>query len=509
MSFDEDMRDRFAQHVPTITSLDDGVVAAAKSASRRTAVARGVAAMVMIAIVGVGALALASRGDDVADVATENDSETAEGLAEVAEGPAEIDDGPADVDDLAEGTDETTLSDEIEGDQAEELPTQSAEPPNGEPVTPAAGEDGEGGDEPTEDILPIVDGLVFAIQNVAADDTLNARSGPGTDNAVVFEFASNATGVLRTDADPVTVGSSIWIQVFAPTSGQDTAEGWVNSSFLEPIAVPVSVPCVFNGPQEDIAGFDVANTEGDATIDNAVVSSIDTYRFGSCLRTIIELSDGFTSSNDPSTRLTTLPADIELLGSPDAVIEFGPSLVGAEVADERFVETSGVEHSTFIYRSTTGNIEAKFYRPATSLDVTFDNDNGRIIIDTPDALSPDLSTQGPLLDEGSLILQDVRSEANDRLWTITGLARPFEANLPVEIVANGEPIVVEWTGGFLTEPSASNGIRTTSWLEWGIFTFSIELDDGVDPADVIVRFDETGGATAPQYIDVPLADFLG
>ena len=489
MSFDQDMRNRFAQQAPTVTNLEGGAASAAQSAGRRTAATRGLVAIAMVALVGLGAVALTLRGNNnAAEVATEiNDGQV--------EAPADNDDTTTgELDDTTDPADDG----EIEGGEAEDV-TPEVVPP-GEPSEPAPDE------TPTEPVVPIVDGSVFRIQNVAPDDTLNARSGPGTDNGVVFEFASDATGVVRTDTEAVSIGSSVWIEVFAPTAGDQTTEGWVNSSFLGPIDVPDSRSCLFNGPQDNPALLDVTNSDGSPDVVDPVVTTIETFRFGACLRTIIDFSDGFTGGGVTPNRLTALPNDIVV--TSDGTIDFGAVVNNAQVADARYVESSGIEQSMFIQRTFEGTLRAEFFTPTDIVQATFDNENGRIVIDSPDSRSSIVEDQGPLFDDGSIILTDVVSEIDDRRWTFSGMARPFEAFLPIEVVADGQPLEVQWVG-FETERASSNGLMVTSWLEWGLLEFTIELDEGVEAADVVVRFETSGGAAdEPQYTDIALVDFL-
>jgi hypothetical protein len=67
----------------------------------------------------------------------------------------------------------------------------------------------------------------FRIVNVASDDTLNVRSGPGVNNPVVGEIPPNGTGIEIT-GEPVVVDPSPWVPV-----RYGNLEGWVNLRFLE------------------------------------------------------------------------------------------------------------------------------------------------------------------------------------------------------------------------------------------------------------------------------------
>lgn len=363
---------------------------------------------------------------------------------------------------------------------------------------------------------------VFDINNVQADDTLNARSGPGVEFDVVFEFGPNATGVVRTGNDATSTDGATWFEVFAPTSGVEFDVGWVNSAFLIEASVSDTRPCLFNGPQDHYIGIDWTNPEGSASSDAAVISTIETYRFGGCLRTVIEFSDAWSYEDGGASRVTSLPTDIVVTRDNPPTIDFGSSITGAEVADTRFSERPGVAQSTFVSMGADRQLDGViYYGPTTTMWATFDNSNGTLIIDVADIRLPTNADAtlfdrvgpavGPLVDDNGLVLSSVARSADGDQWTFTGLARPFEANLALGVRhTDGTPIAVDWVNGVVDGQRPDNGVMTTTWTEaWGQFEFTIIVPDDVDPADVVVLFDPSGGAADdPETIDLPLADFL-
>ncbi len=68
--------------------------------------------------------------------------------------------------------------------------------------------------------------LPFRVVDVASNDVLNIRSGPGADNPVVGEIPSDGTGI-RVTGDGVVVGDSRWVPIV-----YGSTEGWVNSQYL-------------------------------------------------------------------------------------------------------------------------------------------------------------------------------------------------------------------------------------------------------------------------------------
>ena len=365
--------------------------------------------------------------------------------------------------------------------------------------------------------------LVWAVSNVAADDTLNARSGPGTAFDIVFEFRPDATGVVRTGDEATSADGAEWFEVFAPTSGTDVDTGWVNSALLVETPVPDGRPCLFNGPQDHYIGFEWTNPDGSPDSDAAVISNIETYRFGGCIRTVIEFSDGWSYEDGGATRVTTLPHDLRVYRQDQVIVDLGRLISGAEVAEARFSESVGVDQSIFMVKDAgPDHVVGYLFSPTTTTTATFDNTNGTVIIDiadirlTRDADPAAVEQVGaavePIVDSNSLVLTRVKSSDAGTRWSVAGFARPFEATLSVGVrTSGGEAIDVEWFGAVAEGQRSENGVTTTTWTEaWGQFGFAISLPDGVEPADVVIVFDPSGGAADDvQTIDLSLADHLG
>jgi len=121
----------------------------------------------------------------------------------------------------ASTTTEATSSTAAEGGSTTEADGSTTTDGDGSTTTAPAG------DLPGEvlDIYPY-EGARLAVVGVAADDTLNVRSGPGTDFDVVTELSplfqdATATGQNRT------VDESLWVELEA-----DGATGWVNGAYV-------------------------------------------------------------------------------------------------------------------------------------------------------------------------------------------------------------------------------------------------------------------------------------
>lgn len=374
---------------------------------------------------------------------------------------------------------------------------------------------------PDPPVLPAK--AVWAVTGVEANDTLNARSGPGIEFGIVFELAPDATGVVQVGEANSTDGA-LWFEVYAPNSGTGVETGWVNSAFLTETPVADARPCLFNGPQDHYIGFEWTNPDGSPDSDAAVISNIETYRFGGCIRTVIEFSDGWSYEEGGANRVTTLPHDIRVIRDVQVIVDLGRSIEGAEVAESRLSESNGVNQSIFMVKDAgPDHVVGYLFSPTTTTTATFDNTNGTVIIDIADIRLPSDADPAaidqvgaavePIVDSNGLVVTRVRSRSDDgNRWSFAGFARPFEANLTVSVrTSSDQAIDVEWFGAVVEGHRSDNGVMTTAYIDaWGQFDFSITLPDGVDPGDVVIVFDPSGGgADDVQTVDLPLADFLG
>ena len=75
------------------------------------------------------------------------------------------------------------------------------------------------------ELIPVHIGGGWSVTDVASDDVLNVRAGPGVEHAIVATLAFDESGVIVMDD----LGNG-WFLVLGPT-GQ---VGWVNGAFLTP-----------------------------------------------------------------------------------------------------------------------------------------------------------------------------------------------------------------------------------------------------------------------------------
>lgn len=75
----------------------------------------------------------------------------------------------------------------------------------------------------------------YAVTGVAANDVLNVRSGPGTENMITGMLPPNATGIAPTGDRAQSADGGTWWQIGDPALPGGT--GWVNARFLAPAGV--------------------------------------------------------------------------------------------------------------------------------------------------------------------------------------------------------------------------------------------------------------------------------
>lgn len=367
-------------------------------------------------------------------------------------------------------------------------------------------------DEPVDPKTPAVPGTpqdVYEVTRVASDDVLNARRGPGVENPIVFTLAADATGVVAF-GDPVTApGGGEWIEVYNPVSGLDEEDdsGWVSLAFLRPQPVPDARPCLFNGPQDHYIGGEWSTADRVGPDSTArVVSSVDTYRFGGCIRTVIQFGTSLENGAPPA---TGLPADITVTAGGPTVVDLGSTVTFArsDGADSRAVGNDGWIYPTFVAIDGDGGLSAELYMPSDLVGVEFDSIASRIVIDVADGSPDDPRGSEPVrppIERDGVV---VTGGGDDGAWfTVTGLARPFEATLGLSLRNADGPVAAEFRDTFADpgEAVSSTGVMTTGWVDgWGRFSFEMQLDE--DEVDgLLLDFVTAGGLEDPPVVTIPL-----
>lgn len=137
-------------------------------------------------------------------------------------------------DDDGEAVGPSITSTPLETDSASEAPTPTAEPTETASATETESEIELAG-EPYDG--PPVSGQAaeLAVVGVAADDVLNVRAAPGTDQSVIATLEPLTTGLQATGRGRL-LPSSIWVEVDI-----DGELGWVSSSFVGYVGAAVDI----------------------------------------------------------------------------------------------------------------------------------------------------------------------------------------------------------------------------------------------------------------------------
>lgn len=151
--------------------------------------------------------------------------------------------------------------------------TSTSGPADGSTTEPGAGgsttSEG-GGDEsatgplPDEDLpgepvdLYPYEGADLAVVGVAADDTLNVRTGPGTDFPVVAELGPLVVGFTATGRNRTLDDGSFWSEVTV-----DGAVGWANVVYLAEPAAPRDITGEVQVSPEGSSPADIARDVAD------------------------------------------------------------------------------------------------------------------------------------------------------------------------------------------------------------------------------------------------------
>lgn len=141
----------------------------------------------------------------------------------------------------------STASEPDDGSTTTGEPTTTADDEG--PTTTTAAE-GELPGEPI-DIYPY-EGALLGVTGVAAGDTLNVRSGPGTDFDVVTDLGPLAEEATATGRNRTLDDGSLWVEV---TVAGET--GWVNAAYVTELGVVSDITA------------DVADVSGASTVELA------------------------------------------------------------------------------------------------------------------------------------------------------------------------------------------------------------------------------------------------
>ncbi len=455
----DDLADRVARDV---ASTEDPSLRTGPRLLGRPGLA--IAGLVVIAGAGAAAIGLAG-GDDDQQVAT--DSPTTTVTDDDAITGSTLDDGtPAD-----DGS-PTDPGDDTENDTAD----------------PAG--------EPAGDRFRVATELVSAD---ADDPFLNVRGDPDARSDLVAKLPATYTGLRAVTGQPEVAedgGSWLEVELLHPVAAAEFSlgpdrrpRGWVNQAFVEPLAdgLPVGsdelAPC----------GIDAESFGSSGTlVDGHVAAMESAFVTDTCLRVVLTFGTGaapfeWTNLPDGTGPATSVPSTVTLSsGGATSTIDLGP-------VASTWSEATDADADLYLARGDDGGLDLVVAARADVVGVTPRADIGAIVIDLevdgpspiPPADAGIVLTAPPLIGRGSIEL--------------TGLSRPFEALIGVELLdSSGQPVEAVFSGNAAmgTRRTTGYGAATNDWTEaWGRFALRIE---GLAAGDYTLVLDADGVGENPE-----------
>ncbi len=431
--------------------------------------------VVVAMIAGFGAWQLLPGDDsDNQDIATEGDLD-GDGTTD---GTDDDSDGAITTDDTADDADDGTGDDPDGNDDSD----------NGD--TPVAGEAGARYRVDTT-----------KVEADTSDPFLNVRRAPDAGADLLAKLPPNYRGIRLTGETTTTDDGGTWFQVqlLDPVEvnlgeplhgGQPT--GWVNAAFLIPLTDGIAVgtdevpACVFEG---DIG------TSGRLS-STSYVSALESARLGdNCLRVVVTLTPGsnpFAWDEVPSGTgpATTLPAAyVSSSGGNGVTFELGENVASA------WPNATETDDGVYIARSNDGSVDLVVPTPVSRAGFTPMPQSGILVIDM------EIAGEAPTTGRFVALTDDPAVGAGT--VTVTGLARPFEANLGVSIVDDdGRPVAALYSGSAAlgTLRGTEYAVQTNDWTEaWG--RFAVTAAD-LQPGSYRMLLDGEGGVDTPSRTTV-------
>lgn len=350
---------------------------------------------------------------------------------------------------------------------------------------------------------------VYRVVDVARDDVLNIRSGPGIANDVVATYGHDYSGVLTTGNAWTTAAGSTWVEV---TEAQ--FQGWVNKRFLEMVdqtRAPLGVyPCTVGS--EDLGDMQSSWPAPDGVSNADHIFDVQHISAGGCARTVITLGTRFDwealDSAVPADRVSGMVTAVDTGNPvPHVIIDTHDLFRALPGASGRF--------GAYVFRKTAGP-QNEFGQHALAANVPtgpgthnvfYLESPARIVIDhwfVPAGNSQPswASGTGVVLIEPADVAPTPEALQNGTVFA--GYSRGFEANLVavVKEAESGRPVVAKWEPVFGGSAVTTDLYITTvnDWTEaWGQFAF--RLDD-LDPDEYILEMatDDAAGEANHQTL---------
>lgn len=477
-------------------------------------------ALAAVALVGIGAVSLWPQGDDttvnVAADAQDNTDQD-DGLASESNEPTDDgdtgtnDDSSADTSDNASADADDSDGDDSDGDA--DGNSESGTDGSSDSDTDSSSEsDAESDTESDATDLTNVDVLAFErlrvnTDRVSADGNdpfLNVRADVGSNSAVVAKLPPGYRGIRATGKSTETDDGAAWVQVElmhpVPVDGVDVEAydrptGWLNAALALPLVDGLSVSqdevpaCTGEHVLTSSTGSGEFHVAG---LESAVLN-------GNCLRTVVTMAEGSAGFEWPQAQPVVGLPDVGVIDTDlGTIIDLGSTNTAWPTATDTdsgaFIVRDGDQYLA-ANECASSCVDLVVPVPASSVTATMLPDLGIIVVD--------LSLDGQAAFDSS---RQVHLTAEPRIGSdsilVEGIARPFEANLGVEIVdAGGSPVTARFSGSTMgVVEGAEYGVSTNDWTEaWGRFSFTAE---GLAPGDYVLRLDGEGGADQPRVDEV-------
>ncbi|MGI9601210.1 MAG: SH3 domain-containing protein, partial [Acidimicrobiales bacterium] len=349
----------------------------------------------------------------------------------------------------------------------------------------------------------------YVVVDVALDDQLNVRSGPGTQYPI--EGGVPNGGIVTATGEAVRHSDGAeWYELARP-EGEIV---WANARFLQPIGEPggsdsfADLACLVD-PDQSSDLPDVSPANGSSDADH--VAGVRFIPGDGCFRTVIEFGTefDFEQSGPPANQL---PGGIEVRDSGDGLsilVELPPEI--SEVALGSAVDAG----PALVIRDEDFRPYIEILAGRHTAGARFLSDSARVVVDyVPADPLPD-EPFFPLYEEAGIIIRSIDGvtiEGGDLSTAqyrppiaVTGFARPFEANIGLTMFdSQGEPFgEVMWSSAAAGETTGSQSFTmTTDWSSaWGVFSFRIE---SIPAGEYVVRLSGDGGSDDPRFLDIPI-----
>ena len=312
--------------------------------------------------------------------------------------------------------------------------------------------------------------IAFRVKDVAAGDVLNVRTEPDPSASITAQLAPNYAAIGDTGETAIASGGGKWrlVTMLDPVRLEGLGEplhggapiGWVNEAFLEPLTERMPVgsedvsPC--QGPSTDAS-------QGSGQAPDHVYS-VWMSQIGDCLRLVVTLGTDFDPSFPGYDAISTDPRPIT--GIPAFELSTTDREVTVNFPGLTQVWQFGVDRNrAFVVRETDGSLSVAVLTATDAVVVT--PLPGRIVVDMRGA-APQPSVN---------LVAASPTEAVDGEIIVTGVARPFEATLGIELRdTSGNPVTATFEGSsFLgTVTDSRYAVMTTDYIEaWGRFAFKV------------------------------------